>query len=87
MIINEGASLLNRYTVMTISPAKFPGTNVKDATDFTNWLISKDGQNFIGAYGAKIYGKPLFTPMNTLKDSTLPPFNIDCTTPVVRPTA
>ena len=87
VIIDEGASLLNRYTVMTISPAKFPGTNVKDATDFTNWLISKDGQNFIGAYGAKIYGKPLFTPMNTLKDSTLPPFNIDCTTPVVRPTA
>ncbi len=87
VIIDEGASLLNRYSIMTISPAKYPDTNVKDATDFTNWLISKDGQNFIGAYGVEVYGKPLFTPMSTLNDSTLPPFNIDCKTPVVIPTA
>ena len=87
VIIDEGASLLNRYSIMTISPAKYPDTNVKDATDFTNWLISKDGQNFIGAYGVEVYGKPLFTPMSTLNDSTLPPFNIDCKTPVVVPTA
>ena len=87
VIIDEGASLLNRYSIMTISPAKYPDTNVKDATDFTNWLISEEGQNFIGAYGVEVYGKPLFTPMSTLKDSTLPPFNIDCKTPVVMPTA
>ena len=86
-IITEGETLLNRYTVMTISPAKFPETNIEDATAFTNWLISEEGQNFIGAYGAEEYGKPLFTPMATIEDSTLPPFNIDSTTPVAVPTA
>lgn len=30
-IIDEGESLLNRYTVMTISPEKYPNTNVKAA--------------------------------------------------------
>ena len=86
-IITEGETLLNRYTVMTISPAKFPETNIEDATAFTNWLISEEGQNFIGAYGTEEYGKPLFTPMATIEDSTLPPFNIDSTTPVAVPTA
>ena len=86
-IITEGATLLNRYTVMTISPEKFPETNVEDATDFTNWLISEEGQEFIGAFGTETYGKPLFTPMSTIADSTLPPFNIDSTTPVTVPTA
>ncbi|MDO5846602.1 MAG: substrate-binding domain-containing protein, partial [Methanocorpusculum sp.] len=86
-VISEGTSLLNRYTVMTVSPAKFPDTNVKDATAFTNWLISKEGQDFIGNFGKETYGKSLFTPMNTLKDSTLPPFNIDSTTKVTVPTA
>lgn len=87
VIIAEGDSLLNRYTVMTISPAKFADTKVKEATDFTNWLISKEGQDFIGAYGTETYGKPLFMPMSSIEDSTLPPFNIDSTTPVTVPTA
>ena len=87
VLIAEGDSLLNRYTVMTISPAKFPDTKVEEATDFTNWLISEEGQEFIGAYGTETYGKPLFMPMTTIADSTLPPFNIDSTTPVAVPTA
>lgn len=86
-VIDEGATLLNRYTIMTISPAKFPKTNVEDATKFTNWLISKEGQDFIGAFGKETYGKSLFTPMNTLEDSTAAPFNIDSTTKVTVPTA
>jgi tungstate transport system substrate-binding protein len=86
VIIDEGTTLLNRYTVMTINPEKYPDTNVVDATAFTNWLISEDGQNFIGAFGVETYGKALFTPMSTIADSTLPPFNIDCKTPAVVPT-
>ncbi|MDV0443753.1 substrate-binding domain-containing protein [Methanorbis rubei] len=85
-IIDEGETLLNRYTVITISPEKFPDTNVDAATNFTNWLISADGQKFIGDYGKEVYGKSLFSPMVTLADSTLPPFNIDSTTPVTVPT-
>lgn len=45
-LIDEGKSLLNRYTVMTISPEKFADKNFKDATDFTNWLISKEGLRY-----------------------------------------
>lgn len=86
-LISEGKSLLNRYTIMTIAPSKFSDKNFKDATDFTNWLISKEGQDFIGAYGVETYGKPLFTPMSTLADSTAAPFNIDSTTPVTNPAA
>ncbi len=85
-IIDEGEALLNRYTVMTISPDTFPNTNVKAATDFTNWLISADGQKFIGDYGKETYGKSLFVPMSSLNDSTQPPFSIDCSTPVTIPT-
>ncbi len=87
VIIDEGTSLLNRYTVMTINPEKYPDTNVVDATAFTNWLISADGQKFIGSFGVETYGKSLFTPMSTIADITLPPFNIDCKTPAVVPTA
>ncbi len=87
VIISEGDSLLNRYTVMTINPAKFPDTKVVEATAFTNWLISKEGQDFIGAFGKETYGKSLFTPLSSVKDSTLPPFNIDSTTKVTVPTA
>ena len=86
-IITEGETLLNRYTVMTVSPAKFPETNVEDATDFTNWLISKEGQDFIGAYGTEEFGKPLFFPMTTVADTTKAPFSIDSTTPATVPTA
>ncbi len=85
-IIDEGETLLNRYTILTISPDQSPKTNVKAATDFTNWPIPADGQKFIGDYGTETYGKPLLTPMNTLADSTLPPFSIDSTTPVTVPT-
>jgi tungstate transport system substrate-binding protein len=87
VLISEGDTLLNRYTVMTISPEKFPETNVEDATDFTNWLISEEGQEFVGSYGTEIYGKPLFFPMSNIEDSTKAPFNIDSTTPVAVPTA
>ena len=86
-IITEGETLLNRYTVMTVSPAKFPETNVEDATDFTTWLISKEGQEFIGAYGTEEFGKPLFFPMTTVADTTKAPFSIDSTTPATVPTA
>lgn len=87
VLISEGDTLLNRYTVMTISPEKFPETNVEDATDFTNWLISEEGQEFVGSYGTETYGKPLFFPMSNIADSTKAPFNIDSTTPVAVPTA
>ncbi|HJJ52476.1 MAG TPA: tungsten ABC transporter substrate-binding protein, partial [Methanocorpusculum sp.] len=61
--------------------------NIEDATDFTNWLISEEGQDFIGAYGTEEFGKPLFFPMTTVADTTKAPFSIDSTTPATVPTA
>ena len=54
--------LLNVYSVIAVNPQKFPNVNIKMAQNLVDFFISPEGQNLIGSYGVKDYGKSLFTP-------------------------
>jgi tungstate transport system substrate-binding protein len=77
-IINEGTTLLNRYSLIAINPDKYSSVNIKEANRFIDWVISDEGRQFIGDYGKEKYGKTLFTPIS--RDAcTAAPFSCTCT--------
>lgn len=65
--------LLNVYSVMAINPTLHPELDFDRAVDFIRYLISDDGQSFIGNYGVSVYGRPLFYPtVSLLEENTNP---------------
>jgi len=62
VIVLEGdPTLFNQYGVMAVNPAKFPHAKYKEAKEFIDWLISREGQDVIASYKDK-NGNPLFIP-------------------------
>ncbi len=62
VIVLEGDPVLfNQYGVMAVNPAKFKHVKYKEAMEFINWLISKEGQQAIASFKDK-NGNPLFIP-------------------------
>ena len=62
LIVLEGDPILfNQYGVMAVNPAKYPQVKYKEAMEFVNWLISKEGQQAIASFKDK-NGNPLFIP-------------------------
>lgn len=60
-ILFEGVPpLFNQYSVMLVSPERFPDLNTQGAQRLVDWLVSENGQSLIGAYEVK--GKVLFKP-------------------------
>jgi tungstate transport system substrate-binding protein len=61
-IVLEGDPVLfNQYGVMAVNPEKNKGVKYKEAMEFVNWIISKEGQEAVAAYRDK-HGNALFTP-------------------------
>jgi tungstate transport system substrate-binding protein len=61
-IVLEGDPILfNQYGVMAINPEKHKHVKYKEAKEFIDWLISKEGQQAIGSYKDK-NGNRLFIP-------------------------
>ncbi len=61
-IVLEGDPILfNQYGVMAVNPEKHKHVKYKEAMEFVNWLISKDGQQAIASFKDK-NGNPLFIP-------------------------
>ncbi|MCL1940939.1 MAG: substrate-binding domain-containing protein [Synergistaceae bacterium] len=61
IILVEGdESLYNQYSIMTVNPAKHPGTNVELAKKLTDWIISPETQDLIAKF--KVQDKQLFFP-------------------------
>lgn len=52
--------LINRYDVIELNPQKHAGAKLGPAKVFADWLVSRDGQQEIGAY--KVNGERLFNP-------------------------
>ena len=52
--------LHNQYSVIVINPKKHPHVKYEQAENFSNWLVSKEGQKLISEF--KINGKQLFFP-------------------------
>jgi len=61
-IVLEGdPALLNQYGVMAVNPEKHKHVKFKEAVEFVNWMISKEGQQANGAFKDK-NGNLLFIP-------------------------
>ena len=62
VIVLEGDPILfNQYGVMAVNPEKHKHVKYKEAMDFINWLISREGQQAIASFKDK-NGNPLFIP-------------------------
>jgi tungstate transport system substrate-binding protein len=62
VIVLEGdQALFNQYGVMSVNPEKFKHVKYKEATEFINWLISKEGQQAIASFKDSL-GNQLFYP-------------------------
>lgn len=61
-IVLEGDPILfNQYGVMAVNPQKHKHVKYKEAMEFINWLISKEGQQTIASFKDK-HGNQLFIP-------------------------
>jgi tungstate transport system substrate-binding protein len=62
IIVLEGdPTLFNQYGVMAVNPEKLKTVKYKEAMEFVNWIISKEGQDMIASFNDK-NGNQLFTP-------------------------
>lgn len=62
VIVLEGdPALFNQYGIMAVNPEKHKHVKYKEAMEFVNWIISKDGQAVVAAFKDK-NGNPLFIP-------------------------
>lgn len=61
IIFEGGSSLYNQYGVMAVNPAKHKHLKYKEAMEFVNWLVSKEGQTAIASFKDK-NGIVLFKP-------------------------
>ena len=62
VIVLEGDPVLfNQYGVMAVNPEKHKHVKYKEATEFINWLISKEGQQAIASFKDAL-GNQLFYP-------------------------
>ena len=62
IVVLEGDPFLfNQYGVMAVNPEKFKDVKYKEAMEFINWIVSKDGQDTIASFKDK-NGNQLFIP-------------------------
>jgi tungstate transport system substrate-binding protein len=62
IVVLEGdTTLFNQYGVMAVNPEKFKTVKYKEAMEFVNWIISREGQDAVAAFKDK-NGDPLFVP-------------------------
>lgn len=62
ILIERDPSLLNIYSVMEVSFARFPKVNAAGAKAFADFLISATAQEVIKTFGVEKFGEPLFYP-------------------------
>lgn len=62
VIVLEGdPTLFNQYGVMAVNPEKVKTVKFKEAMEFVNWIISKEGQDVVASFKDK-NGSALFIP-------------------------
>jgi len=62
VIVHEGdPTLFNQYGVMAVNPEKHKHVKYKEAMEFVNWIISKEGQQAIASFKDSL-GNQLFYP-------------------------
>jgi len=61
-LVEGDADLFNPYSVIVVSPARFPGLNSKLAAAFAGFIRGPEGQALIRDFGKDKFGAPLFFP-------------------------
>ncbi len=62
VLVEGDDRLLNRYSVISINADKHPGVRTREADRFAEFLVSREGQKAIGAFGVERFGQSLFVP-------------------------
>jgi len=57
-----GKDLLNSYRVIVVNPEKHPKVHAASARTLAEWLVSPEGQKWIGDFGREKFGRSLFVP-------------------------
>ncbi len=61
LLVEGDPILFNQYGVMAVNPEKHKHVKYKEAMEFVEWIISKEGQEAIGSFKDKL-GNQLFYP-------------------------
>ncbi|HAR44860.1 MAG: tungsten ABC transporter substrate-binding protein [Nitrospirae bacterium GWC2_57_13] len=61
VLLEGDPALFNQYGVMAVNPEKHPYVKYREAMEFVNWLVSKEGQETIASFKDKLENR-LFTP-------------------------
>ena len=61
-LVEKDRFLLNIYSVLETNAAKFPRVNAAGGKAFADFVVSKEAQDIIQAFGVDKYGEPLFFP-------------------------
>ena len=62
ILVERDGPLLNIYSVMEVSPARFPKVNAAGGKAFADFMVSAEAQAVIKTFGVEKYGQPLFFP-------------------------
>ncbi len=60
ILLEESDELMNTYSMIAITPERWPDTNLAGAEAFINWMTSDEASKLISEYGVTEYGEPLF---------------------------
>lgn len=71
VMVDEDATLINVYHVITVNPDKWPKANYGGALAFAEWVIAPATQDVIREYGVDKYGEGLFIPDADKNDADL----------------
>lgn len=60
LLMEESEEMKNTYSMIAISPDKWPDTNIDGANAFIEWMLSDKATQMINEYGVEEYGQQLF---------------------------
>lgn len=70
ILLGESDDMKNTYSMIAISPEKWPDTNAAGAQAFIDWMLSDEASELIANYGVAEYGEPLFYLLESSSAST-----------------
>ena len=60
ILLGESDDMKNTYSMIVVSPEKWPDNNVEGANAFVDWMTGEQASKLIADYGVEQYGEPLF---------------------------
>ncbi len=60
LLLGESDDMKNTYSMIAVTPERWPDTNIEGAQAFVTWMTSAEALDLIDAYGVEEYGEALF---------------------------